>query len=109
MIIEKTYDFDNIDNIPKEYIEYFTLRDYHRTILTDIIKQCHPFTLKGYINHVIVVGIEGFAMLQDQSNFFVSPISRKFIINHFEKVGMLMGKDVYYDLTLESNKVIIGP
>ena len=56
MIIEKTYNFNDVS---KEYIGYLTLRDYHKTILTDIIKQCNEFLLKGYMNHVIIVGIEG--------------------------------------------------
>jgi hypothetical protein len=64
MIIEKTYDFDNI---PKKYYQTpITLREYHRTILTNIIKQGHAFILKGYNNHVIVTGIEGYVMLEDQ-------------------------------------------
>jgi hypothetical protein len=105
MIFEKTYNFNDVS---KEYIGYLTLRDYHKTILTDIIQQCHPFTLKGYIDHVIVVGAEGFSMLLDQSNFFVSSMHSKFYNDHFEKVGMLLDKNVYYDLTLKSNKVIIG-
>lgn len=107
MIIEKTYNFDDI---PKEYYNTpITLRDYHRTILANIIRQGHEFLLKGYMNHVIVTGSEGYVMLEDQAGFFVNPISPiNFVNNHIEKIGMLMAKDVYYDSTLEPNKVIFG-
>ena len=107
MIIEKTYNFDDI---PKEYYNTpIRLRDYHRTILANIIRQGNNFILKGYNDHVIVTGVEGYVMLEDQAGFFINSISSmNFVNDYIEKIGMLNSKDVYYDRRLETNKIIFG-
>lgn len=106
MIIEKTYNFNDI---PIEDMKFpMTLREYHKKIITNIIRETHQFLLKeGIIDPVIITGLDGYLMFQDQPNLHYSnnllPIT-----NHIEHIGLLVGKDLYYDIRLKPDKVLIA-
>jgi hypothetical protein len=108
MIINKTYDFYNI---PKEdpFIGIVvTLKDYHRKILTNIMYNCNQFLLKGEIDPIIFTGVEGCSMIQDSAGFSFSNLLNCKTTTYATCIGLLMGKDVYFDLRLEANEVILG-
>lgn len=106
MIIEKFYNFDEI---PKSDWEFpITLREHQRKIQTDIIKQTNQILIKGQFDPVVFVGIEAFIMLLDQTGFLENSVNKDIINIYTEYVGLLVGRKVYYDNRLKSNKVIVG-
>lgn len=103
MIIEKTYDFDYI---PSNFIGM--LSDYHKNIITDINRQFHHFLLKGEAHPVVAVGIEGYLMMGEQSAFIYAGITTPQSNNYKTKIGYLINTEVYYDLRLKNDEIIIG-
>ena len=105
MIIEKTYDFNTI---PSGYTHY-TIRDYHRTIITNIMKNCYEI-MKSTNNNtqpIVFIGAECYNILEDQS-YFISKADSVPITENIHSIGSIMGRITYYDNRLEINKVVIG-
>lgn len=96
MIVEKIYNFDEI--LIEDMKFPMTLPEYHKKIITNIIRETHQFLLKGIIDPVIVTGIEGYCMISESKSFSYT--------NGSVSVGLLMGKVVYYDLRLEPNELL---
>lgn len=104
MITEKEYDFYNYT----KKNDFFSLKDHHRTIITDVMRSVNRCIIGKNFHPIIVVGIEGLVMLDDMAGFnYTSP---KMILNNslirFE--GLLFGRQVYSDLRLQPNKILVG-
>lgn len=107
MIIEKKYSFDKVPD-DGHYTKYMTLKDYHRKILENIIKTSYEVQESTSLQGVIFVGLEGASMIQDAGGFSFNNISKSSNGRYYAPIGYLMGKDIYYDLRLEWDRVIFG-
>jgi hypothetical protein len=94
MIIEKKY---NTREVPIDKV-FYTLNDYHRTIITNIMKESYKFH-----NPIIVVGMEIMLILESNPAF-----SSIFPNKRSNYIGKLMNHDIYLDYNIDLESVIIG-
>lgn len=98
MITEKKYNTSK----PKDF--FYSLAEYHRTIVADMHRQTYKYLLKE-ITPTIFVGLDILSILEANISFLFTSILHK---PNYEYVGKLFDKDVYLNYNINTETVIIG-
>jgi len=106
MIIEKEYDFERYD-IKNDNNFLYSLRCHHNKIITDINRNWNIISKNDHTRCVIFCGSSGLDSLNASTIY--SPNNSIYLLNNYTGLaGYLFGKEVYYDIRLQPNKILVG-
>ena len=105
MIIDKIYDID-LDYNYNNTNHLMTLKDYNGKYVIKIIQTINSFS-PGAIKFS-VVGFDVYMVIQDHRMFNYYLTKHRENVGNMELMGSLQNYNVYYDLKLKPNQVIVS-